>query len=332
MSVPLIERFRDRLPVSDATPVVSLGEGSTPLLRAPRLSEELGLDLWLKLESANPTGSFKDRGMAVAVPKAVEDGAAAVVCASTGNTAASAAAYAARAGVRAVVLVPAGAVAVGKLAQARALGARVVEVRGSFDQTLRAALRLGDDGGYALVNSLNPYRLEGQKTAAFELLDELGAPPDVLALPYGGGGNTRAYHLGFLEAGAGLPRILAVAAADRRGTVGSAIRIAQPAHAEHVEAAVRASGGAVRAVSDSELLDAWRALGREGVFCEPASAAGIAGLAGAGLDRGTRVVCVITGHGLKDPDTAARETDSPVQVDADFDAIAAASDPFPPGE
>src|SRR5215208_1818311 len=221
----VIERYRDRLPVGDSTPVVSLGEGATPLLPAPRLSERYGVEVWLKWEGANPTGSFKDRGMTVAVSKALEEGVRAVVCASTGNTAASAAAYAARARLPAVVLQPAGAVALGKLAQARALGARVLEVRGSFDQTLAAARELADRGTHALVNSLNPYRLEGQKTAAFEIVEELGGPPDVLALPYGGGGNTRAYVRGFEEADAGMPRILAGEAARRPETVASAIRI-----------------------------------------------------------------------------------------------------------
>jgi threonine synthase len=211
----LVERFRDRLPLGPETPIVTLGEGDTPLLPAPRLSARLDLDVWLKCEGANPTGSFKDRGMTVALSKALEEGRRAVVCASTGNTAASAAAYAARAGLPALVLQPVGGVALGKLAQARALGARVLEVRGSFDQALAAARQLTERGTHVLVNSLNPYRLEGQKTAAFEILEELGASPAVLALPYGGGGNTRAYVMGFEEAGAGLPRIVAVESSRR---------------------------------------------------------------------------------------------------------------------
>ena len=261
--------------------------------------------------------------MTIAISKALEEGARAVICASTGNTAASAAAYAARAGLPALVLQPAGAVAIGKLAQARALGARVLEVRGSFDDALAAARELAARGTHVLVNSLNPYRLEGQKTAAFEILEQLGGPPDVLALPYGGGGNTRAYAMGFEEAAA-LPRIVAVEARKRAETAASAIRIADPAHAAEVAGAIERSGGRVVTVSDEAILDAWRALAQdEGVFCEPASAAGVAGLAHAGLAPGTRVVCVITGHGLKDPETAARLTPPPVAVDPDPDAIAA---------
>jgi threonine synthase len=323
---PLAERYADRLPLDASTPIVTLGEGATPLLPAPRLSERLGLDVWLKWEGANPTGSFKDRGMTVAVSLAVAQGARAVVCASTGNTAASAAAYAARAGLPALVLQPAGAVALGKLAQARALGARVLEVRGSFDDALAAARELAARGTHALVNSLNPYRLEGQKTAAFEIVEELGQPPDVLALPYGGGGNTCAYAKGFEEAGAGLPRILAVQASERAATAASAIRIAEPVHAPDVEQALARTGGSVVTVSDDAILDAWRVLAHEeGLFCEPASAAGVAGLAEAGLEPGSRVVCVITGHGLKDPETAGRVSPPPVTVEPDADSIAAAA-------
>jgi threonine synthase len=322
---PLVLRYRDRLPVTDATPIVSLGEGSTPLLTAPRLSERLGFEVWLKCESANPTGSFKDRGMTVAVAKAVEEGAEAVVCASTGNTAASAAAYGARAGIRAAVLQPAGAVAAGKLAQARALGARILDVQGSFDQALAAARQLAAEGTHALVNSLNPYRIEGQKTAAFELVEELGGAPDALALPYGGGGNLRAYELGFREAGAGTPRLVAGEAAQRAETSASAIRIAEPAHRVEAEAAVADSGGVVVPLDDAEIVAAWRDLARlEGVFCEPSSAAGLAALAQAGLQTGSRVVCVVTGHGLKDPEAAVRETEQPVQVEPEPQAIAGA--------
>jgi threonine synthase len=320
---PLAERYRDRLPLTAATPIVSLGEGGTPLLPAPRLSARLGLEIWLKWEGQNPTGSFKDRGMTIAVSKALEEGAQALICASTGNTAASAAAYAARAGLPALVLQPAGAVALGKLAQARALGARLLEVRGSFDEALAVACELAARGTHVLVNSLNPYRLEGQKTAAFEILEQLGGQPDVLALPYGGGGNTCAYVKGFEESGA-LPQIVAVEAAQRGQTVASAIRIADPAHADEVAAALERSQGRVVTVSDDAILEAWRALAQEeGVFCEPASAAGVAGLEHAGLEPGTRVVCVITGHGLKDPETAARLTPPPLAVDPDPDAIAA---------
>jgi threonine synthase len=305
--LPLAERYRDRLPLSPSTPIVTLGEGSTPLLRAARISERFGLDVWLKWEGANPTGSFKDRGMTVAVTKAVEEGARAVVCASTGNTAASAAAYAARAGLEAVIVQVAGGVALGKLAQARAVGARIEQVEGSFDDALAAARSLADKGTHALVNSLNPYRLEGQKTAAFEIVEELGGVPDALALPYGGGGNTSAYLKGFEEWGGGLPRFFPAQASDRPSTLASAIRIPSPVHRETVEAAVGRSGGAVVSVTDDEIVESWRVLAREeGVFCEPACAAAVAALAYAGLDPGAQVVCVVTGHGLKDPGAVER--------------------------
>jgi threonine synthase len=321
---PLVERYRDRLPLERAGPIVTLGEGATPLLPAPRLSEWLGLEISLKWEGANPTGSFKDRGMTVAVSKAVEEGARAVICASTGNTAASAAAYGARAGLPVLVLQPEGAVALGKLAQARALGARVLAVRGSFDGALAAARELAARGTHELVNSLNPYRLEGQKTAAFEILEDLGGVPDVLAIPYGGGGNTRAYGKGFREAGDGVPRILAAEAASRPRTVASAIRIAKPVHAPEVERELRRCAGTIVSVSDEDLLAAWGMLAREeGVFCEPASAVAVAALSRVELERGARVVCVITGHGLKDPEAAARWTPPPIAVDPDADAIAA---------
>ena len=322
----LIERYRQRLPVSESTPVVTLGEGSTPLLTAPRLSNRLAIELYLKWEGANPTGSFKDRGMTVAVSKALEAGATTVVCASTGNTAASAAAYASRAGLRAVVLQPHGAVAVAKVAQAVALGARVVQVRGSFADALAAARALADRGTHVLVNSLNDHRLEGQKTAAFEIVEDLGGAPAVLALPFGGGGNLRAYARGFAEAGAGLPALVAGEAAERRTTVASAIRDADPAHAQQADEAVRTSGGHVVALADDAILLAWRDLAHEeGILCEPSSAAGLAALAETGVEPGTRVVCVLTGHGLKDSDTAARESPVPVVVDPDPDAIAEAS-------
>jgi threonine synthase len=263
--------------------------------------------------------------MTVAISKALEERARAVVCASTGNTAASAAAYAARAGLQAVVLQPAGAVALGKLSQALALGARLLAVRGSFDQALAAARELADRGTHALVNSLNPYRLQGQKTAAFELVEELGRAPDVLALPYGGGGNTRAYALGFEEQGAGLPAILAGEAAERSSTAASAIRIAEPAHAAEVATVLGRSGGRAVSLPDEAILDAWRLLAREeGLFCEPASAAGLAAVAAGGVDPGALVVCVVTGHGLKDPETASRLSTPPVEVEPDADAIAAA--------
>jgi threonine synthase len=301
--------------------LVSLGEGGTPLVRAERLGEELGLELWLKVEGANPTGSFKDRGMAVAVSRALEAGATAVICASTGNTAASAAAYAARAGLRAVVLVPAGGVAPGKLFQAAAAGARLLEVRGSFDQALAAARELADGGAFALVNSLNPDRIEGQMTAAFEIVDELGTP-DLLALPYGGGGNTCAYVRGFGERGE-LPRLISGEAADRAATAASAIRIAEPAHAVEATEGIARSGGTVVSLSDDEIRDAWRLLAeREGVVAELASAAGLAALVREARGSGARAVCVLTGHGLKTPQDAVGAI---VQVEADAAAIAAAA-------
>ncbi len=323
--LPVIARYGDRLPLAPGAPVVSLGEGSTPLIPAPRISERLGIELFLKLESANPTGSFKDRGMTVAVSQAVADGAHAVICASTGNTAASAAAYAARAGLVAVILQPAGAVALGKLMQARAVGARVLEVRGSFDQAFAAARELGRRGTYVLVNSLNPDRIEGQKTAAFEIVEELGAPPEILALPYGGGGNTVAYVKGFDEWGAGMPKVVSGQAAQRGSTVASAIRIAEPVHQNEVETAVVRHGVEVVTVGDEAILAAWRELaGSEGVFCEPSSAASVAALEASKPRRGARVVCVITGHGLKDPATVERSTPPPLVVNPDPDEIAEA--------
>jgi threonine synthase len=322
----LAERYRDRLPLSPSTPVVTLGEGGTPLIPAPRLSRRLGLEVWLKCEGANPTGSFKDRGMTVVVSRALEDGAEAVICASTGNTAASAAAYAARAGLKAVVLQPEGAVALGKLAQARAHGARLLAVRGSFDEALAAARELAARGTHVLVNSLHPDRLEGQKTAAFEIVEELGRVPDVLALPYGGGGNTRAYAKGFAEAGPTLPRIVAAQSTDRARTVASAIRIAAPVHAPQVEEALARTGGRVVSVADDSLVEAWHLLAQEeGVFCEPASAAALAALPESDLDPDMLVVCVITGHGLKDPEAADRLTPPPTVVAPDPEAIAAAA-------
>ena len=279
---------------------VTLGEGNTPLLPAPRLSEQLGCELWLKCEGANPTGSFKDRGMTVAVSRALERGAPGVVCASTGNTAASAAAYAARAGLPAVIVIPKGAVARGKLAQVLAAGADLREIEGTFEEAHALARRLADEVRWVNLNSINPVRIEGQASAAREIVDQLGGPPDVLALPYGGGGNTLAYARGFDEAGAGRPRLLSVQADRRPETIATAIRISQPVHREQAEAVTE-----VVTVADAALLEWWRAIGRlEGIFCEPASAAGVAGVAQ--LRPGGRVVCVLTGHGLKDPDAAER--------------------------
>ena len=277
---------------------VTLGEGGTPLLHAPRLSERFGVDLWLKWEGANPTGSFKDRGMSVAVSRAVEDGAHTLVCASTGNTAASCAAYAARAGLRAVIVVVRGAAAGPKLSQVRAVGGEIVEVEGTFTDAFAHAEELGSKPGVVVVNSTNPHRIEGQKSAAVEIRAQLGGAPDMLTLPYGGGGNTRAYALGF---GDQLPRIHPVQAADRAGTVASAIRIVEPVHRVEVEDVLARSGGSIATVADEAIVEARRLLGsEEGLYCEPASAAGIAALAQTARP-GERVVCVVTGHGLKDP-------------------------------
>jgi threonine synthase len=286
--------------------VITLGEGGTPLLPAPRLSDQVGVDVWLKWEGANPTGSFKDRGMAVAVGRAVEAGARGVVCASTGNTAASAAAYAARAGIEAAIVVPAGAVAAGKLAQVAAAGAELVEVAGDFGAAFAAAKGLADERRYVIVNSTNPDRIEGQASAAVEIVEQLGGAPEVLCLPYGGGGNTKAYAQGFEDAGA-LPRIYPAQAERRVDTAASAIRIVEPVHRSDVEEVVRRSGGAVVTLTEAEIARAWRDIGRlEGLFCEPASAAAVGALAHGVARAGERVVCVLTGHGLKDPDAVAR--------------------------
>ena len=318
----LIDRYRDRLPVTDATPVVTLGEGSTPLIQAPRLSDRTGVEVHLKYEGLNPTGSFKDRGMTMAVSKALEDGATAAVCASTGNTSASAAAYCGRAGLQLAVVLPEGAIARGKLAQAQICGARVIAIQGSFDDALNLVRELVDRHPVALLNSINPFRLEGQKTAAFEVVEQLGGAPDWLALPVGNGGNITAYWKGFGELGVG-PRMLAGQAAGAAplitrapvanpATVATAIRIGNPARLDQALAAVEESNGGIRAVPDEGILDAYRILAQEeGVFCEPASAASVAALLAAVRDglveEGSRVVCVLTGHGLKDPDTAGQE-------------------------
>jgi threonine synthase len=311
----LIERYRDRLPFEPGDPVVSLGEGATPLVLAPGLSARAGAEVWLKIEGANPTGSFKDRGMTCAVSAAVRDGAEAVICASTGNTAASAAAYAARAGLRGAVIVPEGKIATGKLAQALMHGARVVALRGNFDQALTLVRELVQAHPIALVNSVNPFRLEGQKTAAFELVEALDGAPDALCIPVGNAGNITAYWKGFQEAGTA-PRMLGFQAegaaplvrgapVQRPETVASAIRIGNPARWEEAMAAVTGSGGAIQAVTDAEILAAYRLLAAtEGVFCEPASAASVAGLLRHGAGGAERIVCVLTGHGLKDPQTA----------------------------
>jgi threonine synthase len=319
--------YRDRLPVE---PLVTLGEGGTPLVPAPFVSERVGAEVWLKIEGANPTGSFKDRGMTVAVSAAMSEGATAVVCASTGNTAASAAAYAARAGLRCLVIVPEGKIATGKLAQALMHGARVIALRGNFDEALKIVRELVQRQPIALVNSVNEYRVEGQKTASFEVCDQLGEAPDVLCIPVGNAGNITAYWRGFREydaaprlhgyQAAGAAPLVNGAPVEHPETVASAIRIGNPARWEEAMDAVTSSRGEIRAVSDDEILDAYSLLGsREGVFCEPASAASVAGLMKYGAEG--RVVCVLTGHGLKDPQTALSRASHVVPCDASIDAV-----------
>jgi threonine synthase len=323
-------RYRERLPVE---PLVTLEEGWTPLVRAPRLSERTGADVWLKIEGANPTGSFKDRGMTVAVSAAKAEGAEAVICASTGNTAASLAAYAARGGLRGAVIVPEGKIATGKLAQALMHGARVIALRGNFDQALALVRELAQKHPIALVNSVNDNRLEGQKTAAFEICDQLGDPPDGLCIPVGNAGNITAYWKGFKEYGSaprmfgfqaeGAAPLVHGAPVENPETVASAIRIGNPARWEEAMDAVTSSRGQIRAVSDAEILDAYAFLGMsEGVFCEPASAASVAGLLKYGAE-GT-VVCVLTGHGLKDPTTAIDRARGVISCDPDFSALESA--------
>ena len=299
---------------------------------APRLSERVGADVWLKIEGANPTGSFKDRGMTCAVSAALRDGAEAVICASTGNTAASAAAYAGRAGLRGAVIVPEGKIATGKLAQALVHGARVIALRGNFDAALTLVRELVQRHPIALVNSVNPYRLEGQKTASFEIVDELGEI-DALCIPVGNAGNITAYWKGFKEADGSRPRMLGYQAegaaplvhgepVENPETVASAIRIGNPARWEEAMAAMTESAGAIRAVSDPEILDAYRWLAaNEGVFCEPASASGVAGLLKHGAEGASRIVCVLTGHGLKDPQVALGHAGSVVPCEPDIAAV-----------
>ncbi len=341
----VIEEYRDRLPVSAATPVITLLEGGTALVPAPVLSELTGCEVHLKVEGLNPTGSFKDRGMTVAMSKAAEEGARAVVCASTGNTSASAAAYATRAGMTCGVLVPRGRISPGKMAQAIVHGATLIEVEGGFDDCLNLAREIAERYPVSLVNSVNAFRLQGQKTAAFEIVDVLGDAPDIHCLPVGNAGNVSAYWLGYVEyAGGGRasrrPRLWGFQAAGAAplvsgvrvpdpDTIASAIRIGNPASWELAVAARDESGGLVHAVTDAQILDAYRLLAaREGVFVEPASAAGVAGLVQshrAGLlDPGQRVVCTVTGHGLKDPQWAVEGAPDPVVVGIDAAAAAAA--------
>ncbi len=339
----IIREYRDRLPVTDATPVVTLGEGGTPLVRSEPLSGETGCEVYLKFEGANPTGSFKDRGMTLAISKALEAGSKAVVCASTGNTSASAAAYAAKAGLTCAVLVPKGKVALGKMAQTLIHGARVLEVDGNFDESLALAQDLAAHYPVTLVNSVNPYRLEGQKTLAFEVCDALGRAPALHFVPVGNAGNISSHWMGYSEyLRDGVitepPRLLGFQAAgaapivrgqpvDNPSTIATAIRIGNPASWDKAVAAARESEGEIGAVTDREILAAYRRLAREGLFAELASAASVAGLlrhASAGaLPRGATVVCVLTGHGLKDPEWAIAGAGHPPTVAAEPAAVAA---------
>jgi threonine synthase len=339
----LIEEYRARLPVSEATPVITLKEGGTPLVRSGPLSEETGCEVWLKYDGANPTGSFKDRGMTMAISKAVEEGAKAVVCASTGNTSASAAAYAAKAGLTCAVLVPKGKVALGKMAQTLVHGARMLEVEGNFDESLEVAKDLAAHYPVTLVNSVNPFRLQGQKTAAFEICDALGRAPDVHCVPVGNAGNISSYWMGYSEYLAdgtiheppqmmgfqalGAAPIVRGEAVKNPQTIATAIRIGNPASWDKAVAAAKESEGAIEAVTDREILAAYRRVAREGLFAEPASAASVAGLlhlhAEGRLPAGATVVCVLTGHGLKDPEWAIAGAARPQIVPADAAAVAA---------
>jgi threonine synthase len=341
----LIEEYRDRLPVSDATPVISLREGGTPLVYACVLSERLGVEVWLKYDGANPTGSFKDRGMTMAISKAAEAGAKAVICASTGNTSASAAAYASKAGMTCAVLVPQGKIAMGKLAQAIEHGARLLQVDGNFDDCLELARKLAVDYPVELVNSVNPARIEGQKTAAFEIVDQLGRAPDIHCLPVGNAGNITAYWKGYSEYAAdgvasSRPRMWGFQAAGAAPlvigepvlhpeTIATAIRIGNPASWDSAIEARDTSGGLIDAVTDDEILAAYHFVAREeALFCEPASAASVAGLikmhAAGALDPGQVVVCTLTGNGLKDTQWALDSAADPVVVPVDAGAVAGA--------
>ena len=343
----VIPEYRDRLPVTADTPVISLAEGGTPLVLAQRVSELTGCEVYLKVECANPTGSFKDRGMTMAISLAAEAGAKAVICASTGNTSASAAAYAVRAGMVCAVLVPAGKIAMGKLAQALVHGAVLLQVAGNFDECLVLATELSQSYPVSLVNSVNPARIEGQKTASFEIVDQLGDAPDIHCLPVGNAGNITAYWKGYVEyaadgeaaarprmwgfQAAGAAPIVNGAPVSRPKTIATAIRIGNPASWEFAEAARDESGGVINAVTDREILAAYHLLAAcEGVFVEPASAASVAGLLARHrqglLDPGQRVVCTVTGNGLKDPEWALLSAPAPVGIPVDVTAAAHALD------
>lgn len=338
----IIPQYKDFLPVTSRTPLVSLKEGNTPLIKSKSISELVGATVFFKYEGMNPTGSFKDRGMVMAVAKALEDESKAVMCASTGNTSAAAAAYSARCGLKCSVVIPEGNIAFGKLAQALIYGAQVIAIQGSFDDALNIVRDITDNHPITLVNSLNPYRIEGQKSAAFEICDVLGDAPDYLAIPVGNAGNITAYWRGFSEYYANkqvgsTPKMIGFqaegAAPIVRGhivehpeTVATAIRIGNPASWKNAEEAAKNSGGFIDMVSDEEILEAYALVARsEGVFCEPASAASIAGVlkyAAKGIfKKEDRIVCVLTGHGLKDPDNAIKKISQPVSVPADIQAV-----------
>jgi threonine synthase len=339
----VIEEYRARLPVDDETPVVTLKEGGTPLVRSEPLSAETGCEVWLKYDGANPTGSFKDRGMTLAISMAVASGAKAIVCASTGNTSASAAAYAAKAGLTCAVLVPKGKIAMGKMAQTLVHGARVLEVAGNFDVALDVAKDLAEHFPVTLVNSVNPFRLQGQKTAAFEICDALRRAPDVHCVPVGNAGNISSHWMGYSEYLAdgviaeppqlfgfqalGAAPIVLGEPVDEPQTIATAIRIGHPASWDKAVAAAKESEGAISAVTDREILAAYRRVAREGLFVEPASAASVAGLlhlsADGTLPAGATVVCILTGHGLKDPEWATSGAPHPVTVAPDPAAVAA---------
>ncbi len=343
----LIETYRRYLPVSASTPVITLREGNTPLIPAPAIAAQIGrqVQVYVKYDGLNPTGSFKDRGMTMAISKAKEAGAEAVICASTGNTSAAAAAYARRGGMRAFVLIPDGYVALGKLAQALVYGAEVLAIQGNFDQALKIVRDMSETYPVTLVNSVNPYRLEGQKTAAFELVDVLGDAPDWLCIPVGNAGNISAYWMGFCQYHqeqrcTKLPRMMGFQAAgsaplisghivEHPETLATAIRIGNPANWERAIAVRDASQGAFNAVTDEEILDAYRLLAsQEGIFCEPASAASVAGLLKVKdqVPEGATVVCVLTGNGLKDPDAAIKNCNNPLKqgIAADLNSVAKA--------
>lgn len=339
----IIRRYFDHLPVSDATPVVTLDEGDTPLIFSDRLSDEVDAEVWLKYEGLNPTGSFKDRGMTLAISKALEAGSRAVLCASTGNTSASAAAYAARAGMTCGVLIPRGNVALGKLAQALMHGATVLEIEGNFDRALELTKDLANMHPVTLVNSVNPFRIEGQKTAAFEIVQALGRAPDLHVMPVGNAGNITAYWRGYGEAlraswmtetpimygfqAEGASPIVTGAVVEEPDTIATAIRIGNPASWDGALRAAKESNGAIRSVRDDEIAAGYRSLAREGIFVELASAAAVAGLrqlkASGAVPSGAVVVCVLTGHGLKDPEAAIGDVPGPELVSADAGAILA---------